>query len=308
MEQFAQHSGTDYPVGVYYVDLEKMYMNRVRWHWHEELEICLVRTGTAILCIGEKQVPIESGDAVLISGNHLHSIQSTDKSCVLLSILFHPDYLFGDTTSFLAAKYGAPVLNDPEFCYVLFSGKDSWGRRGIDSINSILNANLTKAYGYELATKGFLCTFWMQLLEKADIFRKERVSSSLSVMDENRIKDAICYIHENYGAPITLEDIANSIHVSKSECCRCFKRALQISPFDYLLMYRIYESARKMQRSESRNDSIASLSSAVGFNSTSYYNKIFRKYLNCTPTEYREIIKKSHRDSLNPFGIPLARL
>ena len=30
----------------------------------------------------------------------------------------------------------------------------------------------------------------------------------------------------------------------------------------------------------------------VGFNNTSYYNKIFKKYMDCTPTEYRNTIKK----------------
>ena len=84
---------------------------------------------------------------------------------------------------------------------------------------------------------------------------------------------------------VTLDDIANSIMVSKSECCRCFKRTLGITPFEYLMKYRIQESAKRIQRRP--QDSISEIAGSVGFNNTSYFNKIFKKYMECTPSEYR---------------------
>ncbi|MDE6744014.1 MAG: AraC family transcriptional regulator [Lachnospiraceae bacterium] len=313
MNNFAEETNMDYPVGVYYVELNNMFMNVTPWHWHPELEISFVRSGTAVFGVGEKQIAVKAGSAILINGGHLHSITEKKETgssnpCVILSILFHPNYLFDSMDSFLAAKYGTPIIKDPEFRYALFTPDDSWGKRGIECINAILTANLNQSYGHELVTKSHLCSFWIQLLEKADIFRQNTVSFSLSVMDEERIKDAITFIQDHYAGQITLKDIADSIHVSKSECCRCFKRAMQISPFDYLLMYRIYASALQMQHGGKKAESIASLAASVGFNNTSYYNKIFKKYLSCTPRQYRETIQKSHRDALNPFGIPLSRL
>lgn len=310
MKALTEHNEIDmeYPVGVYYVELEKMYMNRVQWHWHPESEISLVRSGTAIFCIGEKKIPVDAGSAIFINGGHLHSITGEGDDCVILSVLFHPDYLFDSMDSFLAVKYGTPIIGDREFLHALFKPEDNWGKRGIECINTILTANLNQSYGYELVTKSHLCTFWMQLLEKADIFKKNTSSSPLFVMDEQRVKDALEFIHSNYDKGITLKDIADSIHVSKSECCRCFKRTMEITPFDYLLMYRIFQSAVKMQRSDPAADTITALAASVGFNNTSYYNKIFKKYLFCTPKEYRSLIKKSHRDALNPYGIPLSRI
>lgn len=313
MNNFTEQTNMEYPVGVYYVELNKMFMNITPWHWHPELEISFVRSGTAVFEIGENQITVESGSAILINGGRLHAITEKKDAeasapCVILSVLFHPNYLFESMDSFLATKYGTPIIKDPEFRYVLFTPDDSWGKRGIDCINAILTANLNQSYGHELVTKSHLCSFWIQLLEKADIFLKNTDSFSLSTMDEERVKDAITFIQEHYARQITLKDIADSIHVSKSECCRCFKRAIQISPFDYLLMYRIYASALQMQHGGNQSETIASLAAGVGFNNTSYYNKIFRKYLSCTPRQYREFIQKSHRDALNPFGIPLSRL
>lgn len=45
---------------------------------------------------------------------------------------------------------------------------------------------------------------------------------------------------------------------------------------------------------------------SVGFNSISYFNKLFKRYLNCTPTEYRErVANSSNVVEMDPFAIPL---
>ncbi len=90
--------------------------------------------------------------------------------------------------------------------------------------------------------------------------------------------------------PITLNDIAEAILVSKSECCRCFKRATGLSPFEYLMKYRITESAKYMHRKS--HESISEIAGAVGFNNTSYFNKVFKKFMGCTPTEYRQSLRR----------------
>ena len=86
--------------------------------------------------------------------------------------------------------------------------------------------------------------------------------------------------------PLTLDKIADSILVSKSECCRCFKRAIGLTPIEYLMKYRIMESAVRMKQKES--ESISEIAGTVGFNNTSYYSKVFKKMMGCTPSEYRQ--------------------
>ncbi|MBQ3037428.1 MAG: helix-turn-helix transcriptional regulator, partial [Lachnospiraceae bacterium] len=137
--------------------------------------------------------------------------------------------------------------------------------------------------------------------------RETKKQVSLS-HDEIRIIDAIAYIQEHYAELVTLDDIADSIHVSKSECCRCFKRAVNITPFEYLMRYRILQAADKILQNDREMTSISELASSVGFNNTSYFNKLFKKYFNCTPTEYRKLSKTEHRDQLSPFGLSLTHI
>ena len=306
-EDYFEHTNMDYPVGVYYVDMHRMFMDSVRTHWHDVMEIDLLRSGSAVFQIGEEEYTLNEGNAIWINQGRLHSIKPVDPKheCVILSILFHPAYLFEKDDSFLAAKYYTPLTDSAALPCMILKRDDAYGRRALENVDTILEVNLNKAYGYELQTKSLLCALWLKLLENAGDQIKD---NDHSLTDEQRVKDALEYIHSHFSAAITLDDIAGSIHVSKSECCRCFKRSTGGSPFDYLLTHRIFESAKRMQRGDSSADTMQSLSEAVGFNNASYYNRIFRKYMGMTPTKYRDIIKKSHRDALNPYGISLARM
>ena len=100
--------------------------------------------------------------------------------------------------------------------------------------------------------------------------------------------DSIRWIEEHFAEPITLDEIAESIHISKSECCRCFQRVLRITPFEYLLKYRIFYATKLMQQQDPAASSISNLAITVGFGNISYFNKVFKRILNMTPTEYKK--------------------
>lgn len=56
------------------------------------------------------------------------------------------------------------------------------------------------------------------------------------------------------------------------------------------MRYRIMESAKYMYRKT--HESISEIAGIVGFNNTSYFNKVFKKTMGCTPTEYRQSLRK----------------
>lgn len=305
------HTGNDYPVGIYYVELSKMFLGRANWHWHEELEIDLVRTGEAVFEMGEKKYRVPAGCAVLLNGNHLHSI-SSEEPTEIISIMFNADYLFGGVESFLYTKYAAAVLGNGGLTVEVFTDQDSYGRTALEFISSLVNINLEQPFGYEILSKSELCKLWMHYVERTlklhpQLKKGPAVNLTSAEVDEERTKKAILYLQAHYGEKITLDDIALCVHVSKSECCRFFKRSMDVSPFDYLNIWRVYESARKMQSSKEKIH-ISKLAEQVGFQNASYFNKIFKRTMNTTPLDYIEEIRRSHRDALSPYGIPLAKM
>lgn len=292
-----------YPVHVYFIELAKMYMKRIRWHWHPEIEVIIINHGEANFITEEKKICLTAGQGIIINQNTMHTIQSSDSdaSCSLYSITFHPSFLFGYGNTNMSSKFLAPILSSPLFRIMLLDESDPLQEKLLDQINTVIAINLNKKFGYELTTKAHLCEFWLLLLEFIIPQNVKSNKNSSVFTDESRVKEAIIYIENHYAEPITLDQLAESIHVSKSECCRCFKRTLQISPIEYLMKYRIFKAASMIQNDAASIHSMSELAFNVGFNNASYFNKVFRQFLDCTPSQYKKNLKTD--PTRNPFHI-----
>ncbi|MCR4789419.1 MAG: AraC family transcriptional regulator [Lachnospiraceae bacterium] len=279
----------NYPVHVYFIELSKQYMKNVQWNWHTELEVVIVNHGDIIFKTHEAQVTLSAGMGIVINSNTMHTIEPSgeDSNCSMYSATFHPTFLFGYGHSLLYEKYLTPVVSSPKFQYLVLSEDTPEESKMLDCINNVIAANLIKNYGYELTTKSLLCNFWLILSQKVAPAESVKASKPIASNDEIRTKEMILYIEEHYADKVTLEDLADTVHISKSECCRCFKRALNLTPIEYLMKYRIYMAATLIQKKDKKASSFSELAFNVGFNNASYFNKVFRQYLGYTPSEYR---------------------
>lgn len=294
----------DYPVDVFYLDLNKSYMNRIRWHWHEEMEILILNDGLAEVSTDDTSHTLKPGQGIIINQNVLHSISSMNgENCTFYSFVFHPDFLFGHKQNYLQTQFLLPVQNFHLFKMFVLDETNAWHERMLDAVNDAITVNLTKPFGYEISTKGHLCRFWSELIERLP--KIGTAPPPQASLDEQRVKQAMLYIRTHHAEPLSLDEIADSVHISKSECCRCFSRTLQMTPFEYLMKYRIFEATKKMTEHRDKPMSIADLALSVGFNSASYFNKIFKKFLGCTPTYYRtHKILTPASESNGAFSVP----
>ena len=277
----------DYPVNARYLDLHKSYLNWIRWHWHEEMEVLIVDQGVAEVSTDDDTYLIKPGQGLIINQNVMHCIHAQDKKqCTFHSLVFHPAFIFVDRRNYLQTRYLLPMQNYQLFKVFFLDESALWHERILKTLMDVIEVNMSKNFGYEITTKGYLCHFWAELLRQLP--QQETTLPARASQDEQRVKEAMLFIRTHHAEPLTLQEIADSIHVSKSECCRCFSRTLQMSPFEYLMKYRIYESTKKLMDPGQNFASIADLALSVGFNNTSYYNKLFKKFLGCTPTYYRK--------------------
>lgn len=281
---------TNYPLSVLDIDFTESDPFVIHWHWHEDIELIYIVKGQAYVTCEEEQILAVQGDIVFINQAVRHFITPTNpEGCIFRSIIVHPSFIFGFGQLEMEKKYITPVLHDTSLKYLHITPDNSSYEAFRSPIVEIINQNAEKPIGFELISKASILCIWKELF--SFVTQNTPVSTKkIAAQDEQRVKLAILYIQEHYMESITLDDIADSILVSKSECCRCFKRTLNITPFEYLMKYRILESTKKMH--QKTIESISEIAGSVGFNNTSYYNKIFKKYMNCTPTEYRRSIKK----------------
>ncbi|MHC5230071.1 helix-turn-helix domain-containing protein [Enterococcus sp. LJL99] len=96
------------------------------------------------------------------------------------------------------------------------------------------------------------------------------------------------YIHENYNEHLTLDTLANSLHLSKYYTSRLIKNTLGMTFSMYLLIYRLEVAKKELSTSDL---SINEISSKVGFNDPNYFSKQFKKITSYTPIQYRNTYK-----------------
>jgi len=98
------------------------------------------------------------------------------------------------------------------------------------------------------------------------------------------IDRALEYIEKNYQNGISLNDVAEELGISIFYLSKIIKKNTGKNFTDILSEKRIAVAMEML----SENRSVKEITYAVGFNSQNYFTKVFKKYVGCTPREYRK--------------------
>ena len=107
------------------------------------------------------------------------------------------------------------------------------------------------------------------------------------VADNSMVIQVITYLEANYSKQITLEDVANHLHLSKEYLCAQFKHHTGTTIFSYLTKIRLGNA--KVLFRQYPFESVASIARRCGFDSPSYFGKLFLKETKVTPNTYRKL-------------------
>ncbi|MDO4944987.1 MAG: AraC family transcriptional regulator [Ruminococcus sp.] len=100
------------------------------------------------------------------------------------------------------------------------------------------------------------------------------------------LADVLQFIEEHYSNQIKLNDLAKVAGVTEQHLCRLFKKNFQLRPMEYLAQVRIAHAKDLLVYSDK---SIGEICEETGFQDSSYFSVVFKKYENVTPGEYRKI-------------------
>ena len=200
-----------------------------------------------------------------------------------ICINVHPRFLYGTYESRINRNYVAPFLMSQDFSALLINSGAPWHDTVKSLLLQVVSAYEEGKYAYELTIQKLLLEVWLLLIENNQ--DKQEASTILTQAEQNRMDCVLTFIQKHYAEKITLSDIAASANISEGECCRFFKRTLNLSPMIYLNNFRIVKSTSLLISS---SYSITEVAQAVGFGSGSYYTERFKKMMNCKPLEYRK--------------------
>lgn len=92
------------------------------------------------------------------------------------------------------------------------------------------------------------------------------------------------YIESNLEFDIKITQIAKTFQYNEQYIGRLFKKKTQMSFSNYISKQRIERAKILLKETD---DSVIDIAFKVGFNNVTYFNRIFKKYLNITPSEFR---------------------
>lgn len=108
--------------------------------------------------------------------------------------------------------------------------------------------------------------------------------SKLSHETQSLVRQAMAYIHEHYFEPISREDIAQYVNISKDYLTYCFRQELKTTPIRYIQRYRVNLAKSLLKETDK---SVTEIALAVGFSDSGYFSRIFSRELGLSPDQYR---------------------
>ena len=118
----------------------------------------------------------------------------------------------------------------------------------------------------------------LEYTEKVKRIRSDRRPGKLAI-------DVANYIQHHLSEPITVENIARELFLSRPYLSRKFIEETGESLTDFVLKEKTEEAKRLLRYSDK---SLTAISNFLGFSSQSHFSRVFRKYSGSTPGEYRE--------------------
>ena len=247
-------------------------------HHHATHELYYQIQGEREYFIEDRFFKIREGDLVLIPRGLLHRTagRGTTRFLVHVSDKFLMRFFTKEALGELFS--GGPLV---------FRGEELLRDRISDLLHTLLaeyhRPDRTLSDANDRVLAGYLYQILFAVMCANNLYVPEAFA-------DERIAQVIKYINENYGSIKDIEEIAARFFISKFHLCRIFNKNLGIPLVTYLNTIKIREACTMIK--EGRYN-LTEIAMKCGFNSSSYFCKVFKSEKGISPTEYKKKKKLS---------------
>ena len=251
-------------------------------HFHNQYEIFYIIEGERQFFFDNKSYNAYAGDIAILDTNLVHttcSISDEDKG--YNRVILYIDY---EKMCDFDKKY--PGLNLVNYFH------NNYGIYHLNEDQRIAFLNLYRDLRHELTKKNsgyqsrveIATIYWLyKLLSlKHDSTQIHAVINSPKELSASNIS---AYLEANYTKELALDTISDELFMSKYYMCRIFKEYTGFTITEYVNTLRIKKATQILETS---NLSISDVAAELGFESASYFERIFKKIMNVTPLKYRK--------------------
>ncbi|KUG10999.1 transcriptional regulator [Elizabethkingia miricola] len=245
------------------------------YHYHPEIELVCVISGSGTRHVGYHKSNYTNGDLVLIGSNIPHS------GFGLNSVDPHEE---------IVLQFREEILHFPQQEVETRAVKDllersKYGILYSTATKKLLMPKLKKlleSEGYKRYLLLLEILFELSLCEEYELLNKEIMPYTIISKNKTRLENIFTYVEHHYDKEINIEDVAKLANLTLPAFCNFFKKATQITFTEFVNRYRINKACLLM----TQDKTISECSYSCGFNNVTYFNRMFKKYTNKTPSEF----------------------
>ncbi len=254
-------------------------------HIHKEYEMYYLIQGERYYFIDSKIYHITPGSLVLVPSGTLHrtsEAESTgghERMLLILNEEWIDPFLRSIGLPTLATYFTQPVIQLDEF-----------RRKYIQNLfDDIYNEVATKQKNHEISIKLKLSELLILISRcnaSAHTVSEPFVSQSSK---HKKVNEATYYIKEHFREPISLQQVADHIFVSRGYLSNIFNEVTGMKLTEYINIQRINHAKELL---DSSTESITDIANSCGFENITYFERIFRQLTGETPLKYRQSMRK----------------
>lgn len=248
-------------------------------HFHQEYEILQMLNGITEFHIYGQDYVVDANDIIFVNSRVPHST-TVHKDSSGFFVQFRTDIFPNDSGIYLS-KYLSQFINIANEDLIIFKAGTKLNLYLSSLLESIRQEFMQKEPSYDVFIKGNMYNILALLYREKIVMNPETYFDSYNF---KKIVPVLEYIDENYYSQITLAELCKLVNLNEYYFCRLFKKAVNTSVVQYLNFVRVCKAERFLT---STDKSISEIAYETGFSSVSYFNRIFKKYKNCTPGTYK---------------------
>ena len=240
-------------------------------HWHDRLELAMIRTGKMRVIFGEETMDIRAGDLMIANAGQLHGGFAVDEGVSYTTIMFEPTILLNHSQA--SVNLINPIIrrtvsfyNRTDLPNIIQAVEQLIGYATLEDISAPL---LVQGKTYELL--GLLYRNCMRPL-------------STEPIDDDRFRAVLAHVNEHYCAALTTRVLSDMFGYEESYFCRRFKAITGMTFTRYVLLLRL-EKAQKLLCS--RQIRTRDLAASCGFADVGYFCRCFKRHFGVSPMEYK---------------------
>lgn len=277
-----QHGTPDFPLAAYTTTISRNVLGFVNWHWHDELQLCLVREGLVEFRVRDTRIRLEPGQGIFVNSRELHSAHNLEgQDSTYYCLDFSANLLLHAGESLVDRTYLLPYVAHRGFPYVALDGSAPWHEGVLAALASAVQSMVDPTPDY-LQTTIDLMQVWHEL--HRHVFSRGSGERRADSRSWGTAFEVVRYLEQNYQQDLRLRDLAHACGYSESTVTRAFRKSMGTTPAEYLLNYRIEQGQRLLA---STDLPVGEIATRTGFSSASYFDQRFRERTGMTPTAFR---------------------